>query len=290
MELCLGVVLYYPSQENINNILLYSKFISKIYIYDNTEEPDSKIAEAFSNEKFYHYMPQKSNMGMAKALNDLCNNAIKDGFDYIITMDQDSVFENSSLNILMEFISNNDLTDVGIVAPKIIFLNWKSNKSKTNSMASLGTNLSNNVKWVITSGSAINLKSYSYTSGFDENYFIDRLDYDYCMQLNSLGLKIVVLNNSYLNQSLGEGTRNLFGFQYSEHNALRNYYIFRNRLYYSDKYLKGLRRFSFRFLGSLKQIIFIIFFDKNKGPKIKIINKAYQDYTQGRMNKYNSIR
>ncbi|UQZ33125.1 hypothetical protein C2I18_05870 [Paenibacillus sp. PK3_47] len=290
MNLCLGVVLYYPSQDNINNILLYSKFINKIYIYDNTEDSDLKNADLFSNNEFYCYMPQKRNMGMAKALNDLCNRAIKDGYDYIITMDQDSVFEHSNLNVLLEFILTNNLENVGIIAPKILYSNWKSNTIEKELKASNDSNENSIVDWVITSGSVMNLKAYLSTSGFDENYFIDRLDYDYCKQLNSLGFKVVVLNRSFLNQRLGEGTRNLFGVQYSEHNTLRNYYIFRNRLYYSDKHLVGLKKFTFSFLGGLRQIFFIILFDKNKSEKIRMIIKAYQDYVKRRMNKYNPTR
>lgn len=287
MKVCLGVILYNPSQENINNILKYSEIIKKIYIYDNTDIIDSGLYKTFSDKSIYKYMPQKSNLGMAKALNDLCNTAILDGYDYIITMDQDSIFENSSIALLVDFISNNDLLDIGIVAPNVKFSNWKTGRFERDSILKHENEYSL-VNWTITSGSAVNLKSYLLTEGFDEKYFIDRLDFDYCEQLNMLNKKIIVLNKSILYQKLGEGTRSFYGFRYSEHSTLRNYYIFRNRLYYSDKHLHGIKRIFFRLTASFKQLLMIILIDNYKLDKVKILSKAYRDYTKGKMNKYSS--
>ena len=59
------VVLYNPSQENINNISLYKKEVDRIYIVDNTDDNIKRI----NNTQKLKYIKLGENKGIACALN-----------------------------------------------------------------------------------------------------------------------------------------------------------------------------------------------------------------------------
>jgi rhamnosyltransferase len=286
MKICMGVVLYYPNQSDIKRILSYTNTVDKLIVFDNTDDGNNENSAFFTSTKNIQYISQGKNLGMARALNELCKKAISNGYDYIITMDQDSIFKHCDILNLVNYISSKRLDNIGIIAPRVYYLNKKSKPDKGNTTKKELEQKNEFVDWVITSGSAINLDAFTTTKGFDEKYFIDRVDYDYCMQLKTLSKKIVLVNNSFLYQQLGEGTQNYFGYLYSEHSALRNYYTFRNRLYYADKFMIGFRKEIYKFIGSIRHLLLIILFDKNKKQKLKMIKRAYIDYAHGKMNKY----
>ena len=286
MKICMGVVLYYPNQSDLKRIESYTNTVDKVIVFDNTDDGSNENSAFFTGAKNIQYISQRENLGMARALNELCKKAISNGYDYIITMDQDSIFNTSDISNLINYISSNRLDNIGIIAPRVHYLNKKSKVDKGNTTKKEMEQKIEFVDWVITSGSAINLNTFNMTKGFDEKYFIDRVDYDYCMELKKVAKKIILVNNSFLYQQLGEGTQNYFGFLYSEHSALRNYYTFRNRLYYADKFMKGFRKVIYKFIGSIRHLLLIIIFDKNKYKKLKMIKRAFFDYTHGKMYKY----
>lgn len=286
MKICIGVVLYYPTKDNIEKIKLYSSCVDKIYIFDNTENNSRKLNEYFSNNSKFEFITYLENKGISKALNDLCQKAIEDGYDYIITMDQDSIFTSKNIELMKQFISKNNEDIYGIIAPKIEYL------SKTGEVINENESTHNqleSVDWVITSGSAINLKNYIMVNGFDEKYFIDRVDCDYCKRLIQKGKLIIILNDVKLYQQLGDGCEKVFNFIYAQHSPIRNYYIFRNRLYYAQKHMNGVKRVLYCLSGSIRQILLVILKDNNKYAKLKMIKRGYFDYIQGKMYKY-SVR
>lgn len=288
MNICIGVVLYYPTKDNIEKINLYSGDVDKVYIFDNTDDASIKLEKIFKDKQKFEYITYRENQGMSKALNCLCKKAFNDGYDYIITMDQDSIFTSKNIELMKQFILENHNDSIGIVAPKIEFINKKGKYNNKDVSLNGGYDKYEIVDWVITSGSAVNLKNYILINGFDEKYFIDRVDQDYCKRLNENGKLIVLLNNARLYQQLGDGCENILGFYYSEHSPIRNYYIFRNRLYYAKKYMNGLKRIGYCLLGSIRQLLLVILKDKDKYLKLKMMKYGYNDYIQENMYKYSS--
>ncbi|SHG03402.1 glycosyltransferase [Ornithinibacillus halophilus] len=277
MKISIGVVLYYPSITEVNRVINFSKTFSDVYVYDNTPETSH---EEYFNTPGIHYYFNASNDGLSVALNNICKNAINHGYNFIITMDQDSIISNESLFSIQEFIKNNDMEKVGIVAPAIIY---DHNRVKEQPLFERGFEY---IEWTITSGSAVNLDVYKKTSGFDENYFIDRLDYDYCILLQKLNYYIIQLKGVYLYQSLGEQKKGILK-NYSTHNPLRHYYMFRNRLYfYFKKQNITFYRLSKLILAASKHLLQIIFIEEDKAKKIRMIMESFKDFINGKMGKY----
>jgi rhamnosyltransferase len=280
MKICMGLTLFYPTLSELDSILKYSQVFERIYVFDNT---DNKEEQEFNDNHLINienivYISETNNYGLSISLNRMCKKAIFDNFDFICLFDQDSNMNNGDLIKINNYIENSVSSDIGIYAARVVYGERQKEINLNNKLSEL------EVEWAITSGSYINLHIYSATNGFDENYFIDRLDYDYCFQLKKLNFKIVEFKNVFLYQQLGEKGRFLW-FKISEHNTLRHYYIFRNRLYfYLNKYF-SIKNIFIVFILSVNHFM-IILIEKDSVKKAKIIKKSINDYLKNKMGKY----
>lgn len=285
MRFCCGVTLYYPSEKDLEQIVRFRNDFEKIYVFDNTDS-DKKLSNQEYLKKYdsVSYLSKDSNEGLSVAFNLMCQMANKDCFDYICLLDQDSDFSSENILKMINHITNENSILVGIYAPKIIYRHLENNNSRQETSRS-----QTEIKWSISSGSFINLYLYMKTKGFDENYFIDRLDYDYCIQLNKFGYKIIRINNAFLLQNLGQLREGLF-WTVSQHSPIRNYYIFRNRIFFNDKNeIKSVLNSLMVFFQSLKHILRVILAEDEKKEKIEMMAKGYCDYRNKKMGKYNLI-
>ncbi|MGL6101154.1 MAG: glycosyltransferase [Fusobacteriaceae bacterium] len=267
-----GIVIWYnPKQEYVKNIETYLSFLDILYVYDNSESSNLSLLKKIENLDKVKYINKNLNLGIAFPLNEISNVAFANGYKWLLTMDQDSYFLNNSIQ---KFTRNLNNHDIGILSPNYIIkdcLNRDINK------------VDREIENVITSGNLINLNIYKKTEGFDNNLFIDEVDHDYCLKLKLLDKKIVCQNDVELNHELGERNKK-FGISYTEHNFIRKYYIWRNKLYMIKKYPILKKKYM---LNLFKDIIKIICFEKDKIKKIKYIIKAISDFKN---EKYGKIK
>lgn len=103
MKLCSITVWYNPDETCLSNILTYSSFVETCYIIDNSDNDNSQLTNSINNAV---YLPNLDNLGIAKALNIGCSNAIKDGFEWCVTMDQDSSWSNEQFEKYLCIVSS----------------------------------------------------------------------------------------------------------------------------------------------------------------------------------------
>lgn len=238
MKLAAVVVWYNPASLGKGiakeNILAYSSFVERVYVVDNSYENNLNLCESIKNAV---YIPLRKNEGIAIALNIGCKHAFDDGFEWCMTMDQDSHWESTELSLYINKIKEkfSCSLDIKSFAPSI-------RKSFTHSV--LG-----DVKWrllhnfgiyeetlpdeefcdrVICSGNVINLNSWKSLGGFLDELFIDEVDYEFCYRLREAGGRILKLNSVHLDHVLGENKKTFLPL--SSHKG-RLYYIFRNMMY-----------------------------------------------------------
>lgn len=85
--------------------------MDKVYIIDNSSNNNSSLIKIIPNAV---YIPNYNNLGIAKALNQGCEAAKQDGFDWVLTMDQDSFFEETQLNKFISIFNDSTLSDNSI--------------------------------------------------------------------------------------------------------------------------------------------------------------------------------
>jgi rhamnosyltransferase len=272
-----AVVLYNPDNNLGDNINSYLKNIDKLYVIDNSNESKK---EYIPNSKKIKYIFNGENLGIATALNIAAKNAINDGYEWLLTMDQDSQFPAKELKKLIDFLGNCN-KKVGIVCPYHII---KTTEPKPD------IDVEERLE-VMTSGSLMNLKIYQKIGGFKDWLFIDNVDIDYCLNLNKHGYKVLRLNYVYLQHHLGDATYHRFLWKKivcSNHNYIRRYYITRNILYTIDMYKKDFPEYC-KFLHDCLGYNFktVVLFEKDKYRKLRNMLRAYRDFKRGIKGKYN---
>ena len=285
------VVLYNPDNQVINNIKTYIDLIDKLYIVDNSEIPNDN-KKKFTDKKI-KYISNDGNKGIAYALNVGAKEAIKDKMDWLLTMDQDSSFKKGSLEKMIQFLDemkNNKLLEeiLGYSYDKIGILSvWhRTEFNRGENLKGLSYPLV-----IMTSGNLINLNVYKEVGGFKDWFFIDCVDFDYCLNVQKHKYMVVQMNAAELNHNLGNIKRKeIFGkiVFVTNHNAIRRYYITRNRHYLYDLYSKDFPEYCSLELGrTKKELLKIILFESNKMQKLNAIYKGYRDYKRNKKGKIN---
>ena len=271
------VTLYNPTDKDIENINTYIDDIEKLYVIDNTEGESNK--KRIPKNKKIDYIFKNENVGVATALNMGAKYAIRDGYKYLLTMDQDTTFKPGVIDKLKEVIENTDMKKVGIVSP---WLNTRLRDEKPKEEF-------DDPHDVMTSGCILNLDIYQKIGGFKDWLFIDGIDIEYCMNLHKNGYKIKRVNSVEIDHNLGDiFYRSLCGrlFLCTNHAAFRRYYIMRNYHYIKDMYLDVEPDYCYRLAGQRHNIIGVILFEKDKINKVKMYLKGLSDYKKGIKGKY----
>lgn len=279
MKLAGVVVLYNPDSSVKDNINSYLDYVDVVYAVDNSLSDNSK---KFDNDKII-YISNGGNKGIAYALNAGARKAIEDGYEWLLTMDQDSRFSDDGINKMKEFILENKNSDnsayeynkIGLVTPfhRTIF----NENEKPQGIDSPAV--------VMTSGNIISLKAYQAVGGFKDWMFIDAVDFDYCLNLRDHGYDIWRLTYVELKHNLGNvvfkdiGKKHMYSLN---HSAMRRYYIVRNRHYFYDMYHERWPDFCNAEKGrTSREAAKIVLCEKQKFKKLFAMLSGYIDYKKG---------
>jgi rhamnosyltransferase len=283
MKIAAVVILYHPDEKAVENILSYSSFVTKVYIADNTEIPDRKTVDSISSViPPCVYIHDGNNNGIAARLNEVCRRAKADGFDFILTMDQDSAFDQAVIaNFFRCFDHFPDKGQVAMFGVQYENPHWASDEC-------------NPVPWttLITSGSLVNLGLFEQTGGFDENLFIDTVDFEYCYRSIQKGFKIILFKNILLTHHLGtkklqDSSSKKRAASYSLHSPIRLYYMTRNYMYLRAKYKSSFPTEMLRSRNAVVNRVKInLLHNTNKLSTMRFVLQAVVDFKRDRMGKY----
>ena len=273
------VVLYNPNSDVVNNIKTYISQIHYLFIVDNSDSENKNLLNTFGLTNKVKYIFNRDNLGIARALNIAVDEAIKDGYQFLLTMDQDSYFEGESINTLIRHLENYDI--VGIFSP------FHRNKFQSKYP---GKSELEEVSNVMTSGNILNLNIVKKIGHFREDYFIDYVDIEYCLRLRKNGFKIIRVNSSVLiHNEANLDKKNFFSLTFypQNHSAIRWYYKVRNYLYMKNEYntLFGTY-FDVEKRNVRNSILKIILFESEKIKKFKMILTGYIHYHKQIIGKY----
>lgn len=286
MKIAAVAILFNPDYKCVTNIESYYDFVDKIYIFDNSEN-NHFISEKLTILPKIAYHQDGENRGLSKRLNEACESAIRDGFDWLLTMDQDSTF------ILDSFIK---------------YINcFYAYKTKENVSMFATTNTRSNNKslevcdcvedrGIMTSGTLLNLKLFRKIGQFDEALFIDCVDHDYCIRTYLAGYKIIRFTKIFLMHELGNevyksSIKTLFLIKKRKeiHSPLRCYYMIRNIFYLTNKFKKNnlsqIKEIQKDVISRIKKAIF---YGRNTIEILIFVKRAYKDYKEMKMGKFNA--
>lgn len=273
IEVCAGVVTYNPNIEILKrNLETLSPQVKEIFVVDNGSKNVSDVESLLGRLVNARLYPNGDNLGIAQALNRLCGIAGNDGYQWILTMDQDSLCDDAMVENLVNYATD----AVGIAAPRIEFRNAgvlieATGEDKGGDYEEIGA--------CITSGSLTNIAAWKAVGGFDEWYFIDHVDNEFCTHVIQKGYKVIRVKNALLHQRAGDMKYvKLFGkpIMLPYYSSFRNYYICRNTIYYIRKYHRVINLYreirSFVYSQTIK-----LLFEKGRWKNIKSSTKGIRD-------------
>lgn len=269
------VVLFHPDDLIIDRIKSYIDDLELLYVIDNSIVKNERVADMLRAYPRCCYIDNHTNQGIAGALNCAAKFALNNNTDWLLTMDQDSFFAEGAFKRLINFALAQDDRQVGIISPF----------HKT-SISVTPASIIDEVLTTMTSGNLVSLFAYQQISGFNENYFIDAVDWDYCLRLNLNGFKVLRLNEAILNHNLGNPViikshgKKIITLNY---NKTRRYYITRNKLMIISAYYNHYPKFCYNVFRSLKMDVkYILLYENQKFDKVKYMLKGFIHFCLGR--------
>jgi rhamnosyltransferase len=237
------IVTYNPSDTLVNNILSILKMADKAIIVDNNSNKISFDIIKKCKEKFDKQIEtifNTQNLGVAAALNQGITFALQNNYQWIITLDQDSLFIDNSIEKMYSLANSfSSEIKVGIISPT--YLLESSNYQERESLSKDEFKNFKPMLVTMTSGNLISSEVFKKMGLFDEFFFIDYVDFEYCLRLNKCGYHIYQSLEAKLKHSLGTSVRkkfffNLVSLETANHLPWRIYYKYRNRIITYKRY------------------------------------------------------
>jgi len=281
------MVTYNPEADVIENAESIIQSCERLVLIDNGSSPNSKeFLHDLENEEKITVIYNPQNMGLGHALNQGINCLLTSpdipNFNWIATFDQDSKVDKDYFSkMLASYEAHPNKEEIAILAP-----NWIEEKLINQAPSQMDNAQLQEQKTVITSGSLVKKKIFTEIGLFEEDYFIDFLDHEFCLRIRSHGYKIYMSPQVYMVHNLGNTKQHrLLGSNVmaTNHNYIRRYYITRNRLYTYKKYFRTEKEWIKEdFIATAKEFIIILLFEKDRGRKLGSMFKGTFDAVLGK--------
>lgn len=278
MKILAGITLFEPDIKRLDeNLKAILSQVDEVVCIENGSK-NVEVIEKFINEKYPEVVliKNQSNLGIAKALNQIFSYGKNEGYEWVLTLDQDSISPSGMIEEYMYVLSKaaEENIQVGIVSPVVVDRNFDIEiHEKSNA------NRCEVIDKCITSASFTSVKAWEEVGGFWEYLFIDFVDHDFCAKCQKAQIIILQANRVQLLHELGNGVHHKFlGRRVTalNHSAFRKYYMVRNWLIYMHVHknvidYKSVRNsYCFFYLKTL-------LFEKQKIKKMQQMLKGRKD-------------
>jgi len=263
-KVLVGIVTFNPDIRRLKeNIAAVNMQIKNVLIIDN----GSKNFKEFKLllPKTITLLRYSSNMGIAKALCQIMDYAKRNNYIWVLTLDQDSVIESGLLDEYCKYAIRNEFQDVGMFSCLIRDRNFKEEKQEKQIENVI------EITYCITSAAFTNVEKYYNTSGYDESFFIDAVDFDICYSLRECGYRVCRINFIGLYHEVGHGENRKFLWKeivVYHQKPFRIYYLARNTILMNRKHKKMFPK-HLMMMKELALFIRILLYENEKSNKMK---------------------
>jgi rhamnosyltransferase len=277
IKVAAGIVLYNPDlirlRENVNSV---KHQVDLVILVDNGSINFDDVKSEYEEDETVTIIRNVKNLGIATALNQIIKFCNSKEYEWVLTLDQDSVVSSNLVENYLKYVSYDS---IAILTPKIV----DRNDSTSNKINPIEPDYEY-VDKCITSASFINVKICIKLGCFDEIMFIDLVDFEYCIRVRKQKYKILRLNKIFLNHQLGD-LRVIYFFRkkiyVTNHSCNRLFYYSRNSIYYLNKHRDYLKKKTI-YYNLLKKGVKVLLFEKQKFNKlVAIYNGIFEGKKMG---------
>lgn len=268
------VVLYNPVSAVFDNLEHILDRVGTLFVVDNSDRGETSAFLALKALQNVTILPNSGNNGIAAALNCAARAALDHGFEYLLTLDQDS----RPLPGMVDALLACHEPSVGLAAP---FLLTRPGQEPPDGAQCRP------VLTAMTSGSLLRLAAYSQAGPFRDEFFIDFVDIEYCFRLHRQGFNVILAEKACLEHTVGTRIGPGKWFSVTTHSPLRKYYKTRNRLQVWKEYgLLNPRYVLWDRFRSVLEFARLLLFEPERREKLTMMWRGWRDYRHGRFGKY----
>jgi rhamnosyltransferase len=233
-----AVVTYNPDGDLSRNLAALAAQFDAVVVIDNGSA-NGGFVRAAANSEGCRLIECRENLGVAAALNKAVALARAEGFGFLGTFDQDSLFPPSALSELLAVYAAYPAGNrPALVATR------RRDRGTGRDYHLFWDILRRAPDWTvvrssITSGSVHPVDVFDEVGLFDERLFIDSVDHDWCLRARSKGFDLVESRRAVLDHAIGASARHsLLGLPVITMNQppTRRYYITRNQTEVARRY------------------------------------------------------
>ena len=174
----IGFVIYKPESCILNRIRLSVDLGFDIYIFDNS--PELEVVRLFClTLQRVHYFTCGKNHGLGLGVSAICSQAYYENNSALVFFDQDSIFDETTLNFIDKFYVDHPALNATHSA--VVFNARMDYKDEI---------FFHDVQLAINSGSLFYLNNLRILNWHNEAYFVDGVDYEFCLRSRLKGFKI----------------------------------------------------------------------------------------------------
>jgi rhamnosyltransferase len=175
VKLAVLVVLYHPNPADLDLLDKLRSGTIPSYLIDNTPQGEQKFPQGFLPlGAHFELIREGENIGLSRAYNLGFARARADGFSHVLVFDQDTRITLKTLSFITQILATK---------PEAGMLNFCQKKSEYSDQFEERL-------LMVNSATVFNLTCHKVVQGFNETYFVDFVDYDYCWRCLQAGIGI----------------------------------------------------------------------------------------------------
>lgn len=277
LDICAVLVTFNPDHRLMESLHCLVNQVGHIVVVDNNSSSSmASYLAAVCQDLNITLLLNHKNQGIAAALNTGVDFALQNGFQWVYTLDQDSViFPDTISNILICYSKYPKKESLAIIGTNYL--------EQTIHSGPATAEFDESTFWVkqkliITSGSLLSLDSYRRVGPFKEDLFLYYVDHEYCLRLGLAGYDLILACKAHMAHSTGRcEIRSFLGKKVVvlNYDPWKHFYIARNGFLLVRMYFLVEPRWCLlRVLVQLKRFMNTIFFERDKLPKFYFIVKG----------------
>lgn len=270
---------YEPSENLKSSVIETLKQCSQVVVADNTPLGKRNARDVLGDIPNVTIIGDGSNIGLAKALNHAIAHALSAEFFFFL--DQDSSPQPGLVKSLHSSLQTH--SQAGAIGPAP----WDEENNRFIDPRTTSRKDLAELPVIITSAMLVRKTAFDQTSGFRNEFFVDCVDQEFCLQLRKSGWTVLQDKRILLPHSLGEMKWHGFGpfkLRATHHPTWRLYWAARNGVMLSKEYFNFDKRWALTNLAILGYwIVTVTFFESPRIAKLQALFRGIYDGSRGRM-------
>jgi rhamnosyltransferase len=255
--------------------------VGHVLVVDNaSDDASTDLLRSLECRSDLSFVFLSENKGIGFALNIAVQRARERGYRWLLTMDQDSLADVDMVTAFRAAVVCNP--GMACLTPTVVL-----------GSARVPRGDDEEVSYAITSGNLVRLDVFDKAGLYDEDMFIDQIDFDFSLRVRKAGFTIHRVGKSVLRHELGDAAapRGLLGVFHTFHSPLRRYYSYRNFLQLAKRHTRDFPGFVLKLgLVHILQLISIAIHGKERARSFTFIVRGVGDFVRGRGGPYNAPR